>query len=122
MGTDTNKYVFYGHTAFVSALAQQHLAEEEQYKQNYNRLEIRNENNKIKVPKETNKTEDPFPWLDKNDPRRQMTDKEILHKKILLNDSILNGKEKEELMQMLLSNRDAFSLRDEIGTCPYFEV
>ena len=55
LGTDTNKYVFYGHTAFVSALAQQHLAEEEQYKQNYNRLEIRNESNKLRYQKRPKK-------------------------------------------------------------------
>ena len=42
--------------------------------------------------------------------------------KINLDQSILDDQKKNNLLKMLLSKRDAFSLRDEIGTCPYFEV
>ena len=34
IGKDTNDYVFYGHSAFTNALAEQYLAEEETEKQN----------------------------------------------------------------------------------------
>ena len=40
--------------------------------------------------------DDKYPWLDPNDPRRDMIDKEILQMKLNLKDSILNEKEKEE--------------------------
>ena len=65
---------------------------------------------------------DPYPWLDKEDPRRNLTNRQILEDKIKLQDSILNDKEKEKFLDLLETKRDAFSLRNEIGTCPYFEV
>ena len=51
-----------------------------------------------------------------------MTDKEILDKYINLDRSCLSNKEKREVMDMLYKYRGAFSLRDEIGTCPNIEV
>ena len=51
-----------------------------------------------------------------------MADKEILDKYINLDDSCLTKEEKKEVMDMLYKYRDAFSLRDEIGTCPNIEV
>ena len=48
------------------------------------------------------------------------TDREILEKYINLEMSCLNKKEKVEVMDMLY--KEAFSLRDEIGTCPNIEV
>ena len=51
-----------------------------------------------------------------------MTDKEILDKYIDLERSCLMEKEKKEVMEMLYIYKDAFSLRDEIGTCPNIEV
>ena len=42
--------------------------------------------------------DDPYPWLDSQDPRRDMSDEEILRKYIDLSQSILNEAEKEELM------------------------
>ena len=53
---------------------------------------------------------------------RHMTDKEISEKYIDLDKSCLTQKEKKEVMKMLYEYRDTFSLRDEIGTCPYVEV
>ena len=67
-------------------------------------------------------SEDPYPWLDSDDPRRQMTDEEILRLKVPIDKSILTAAEKEHLIKLMLENTAAFSIRDEIGTCPYFEV
>ena len=50
-----------------------------------------------------------------------MSDKEILEKYILEN-SCLSESEKKEVMDMLYKDKDAFSLRDEIGTCPNIEM
>ena len=51
-----------------------------------------------------------------------MTDEEILRLKVPFDKSILFAAEKECLVQLMLENTAAFSIRDEIGTCPYFEV
>ena len=51
-----------------------------------------------------------------------MTDREILEKYINLNDSCLSKEEKIKVMDMLFKYKEAFSLRDEIGTCPNIEV
>ena len=73
---------------------------------------------------DTNKStpDDKYPLLDPDDPRRNMTDKEILRMKLNLKDSILNEKEKEEFLMKVEQFTDGFSLRDEIGTCPFIEV
>ena len=64
------------------------------------------------------KSKDPYPWLDAEDPRRKMTDQEILEKYIDLSDSDLDLTEKRSLYKVLVKYKDAFSLRDEIGLCP----
>ena len=51
-----------------------------------------------------------------------MLDREILRKNINLDDTCLSREEKEEVMDMLYKYKDAFSLRDEIGTCPNIDV
>ena len=51
-----------------------------------------------------------------------MTDREILEKYINLNNSCLDKEEKIKEMDMLFKYREAFSLRDEIGTWPNMEV
>ena len=51
-----------------------------------------------------------------------MTDREILEKYIDLEKSCLTEKEKKEVMDMLYKYNEAFSLRDEMGTCPNIEV
>ena len=68
------------------------------------------------------KGKDPYPWLDKEDPRRKMTDQEILEKYIDLSDSDLDLAEKRSLYKVLVKYKDAFSLRDEIGLCPNMEI
>ena len=62
-----------------------------------------------------------YPWLDR-DERRNMMDREILEKYINLETSYLNKEEKMKVMDMLYKYKEAFSLRDEIGTCPNIEV
>ena len=62
------------------------------------------------------------PWLDPEDKRRSMTDREILEKFVDLKDWCLNKEEKVKVMDMLFKYKEAFSLRDKIGTCPNIEV
>ena len=51
-----------------------------------------------------------------------MPDREILDIYINLETSCLSDPEKKQLMDMVYKYKDAFSLRDEIGTCPNIEV
>ena len=73
---------------------------------------------------DTNKStpDNKYPWLDPDDVRRNMTDKETLCMKLNLKDSVLDKKEKEEFLTKVEQFTDVFSLRDEIGTCPFIEV
>ena len=73
---------------------------------------------------DTNKStsDDKYPWLDPDDVRRNMTDTEILQMKLNLKDSVLDKKGKEEFLTNVEQFTDIFSLRDEIGTCPFIEV
>ena len=66
--------------------------------------------------------DDKYPWLDPDDIRRNMTDKEILQMKLNLKDSVLDEKGKEEFLAKVKEFTDIFSLRDEIGTCLFIEV
>ena len=75
-----------------------------------------------KEEREQKSPTDKYPWLDPDDERKHMTDWEILEKYINLNNSCLNKEEKTKVMDMLYKYREAFSLRDEIGTCPNIEV
>ena len=63
------QYTLYGHTTFVNALAQQLLADETDNQQQTNRLEIRQRALRLKKT-ETNANQDPYPWLDKEDPHK----------------------------------------------------
>ena len=51
-----------------------------------------------------------------------MTDKEILDKYIDLDNSCLTDSEKMQVRDMIYEYKDAFHLRDEIGTCPNIEI
>ena len=53
-----------------------------------------------------NEKEDPYPWLEKDDPCREMTDEEILDKYIDLSnlDLTLDEKETHEYNKMKLAN------------------
>ena len=65
---------------------------------------------------------DKYPWLDDTDERKYMTDKEVLERYINLDNSCLTNWEKKEVRSLIYKYKDAFSLRDEIGTCPNIEV
>ena len=65
---------------------------------------------------------DKWPWLDPDDPRRKMTDREILEKYIDLSESIMTEQQKSDLFDLMMEHREAFSLRDEIGECPDMEI
>ena len=51
-----------------------------------------------------------------------MTDAEILRMKLNLADCTLDDKGKEDFLAKTDNFHDVFSLRDEIGTCPFIEV
>ena len=78
--------------------------------------------NTLKKEREQKSSRDNYPWLDPDDERRHMTDKEIMEKYVNLDNSCLSKEEKIKVMDMLLKYKEAFSLRAEIGTCPSIEV
>ena len=51
-----------------------------------------------------------------------MSDREILRKHINLDNTCLTEDKKEEVREMLYKYKEAFNLRDEIGTCTNVEV
>ena len=51
-----------------------------------------------------------------------MTDSEIHQMKLNHKDSVLDKKGKEEFLTNVEQFNNFFSLRDEIGTCPFIEV
>ena len=63
-----------------------------------------------------------YPWLDLDDPRRNLTDEQIFEKSIDLSDSDLNSQEKDTLLNMVKLHKEAFSLRDEIDKCPNIKI
>ena len=76
----------------------------------------------LKKDREQTTSVDKYPWLSSDDERRNITDREILEKYIDLETSCLNKEEKLKMMDMLNKCKEAFSLRNEIGTCPNIEV
>ena len=70
------------------------------------------------VPTQDNK----YPWLDPDDKLRHMTDAEILQMKLNLTECSLDDKQKEEFLTKLGDFHDVFSLRAEVGMCPFIEV
>ena len=117
--SDDGNLVLCAHT-FASSLEPTKLANEDPVLQAETKITVSQTPNKHTV--QTDNTEDPYPWLDVDDPRRTMTDEEILRLKVPFDKSILCAAEKERLIKLMLENTAAFSIRDEIGTCPYFEV
>ena len=63
-----------------------------------------------------------YPWLDDSKERKYMTDREVLERYTNLDNSCLTKWEKKEVKSLIYKYKDAFSLRDEIGTCPNIEV
>ena len=89
MTHQSHDYILYGY-AFASAIEPHPLVEEDIEKQLNNRLEIRSMPIVDKPLTKNQANQDPFPWLDKNDPRRSLTNRQILESKIKLDKSILN--------------------------------
>ena len=116
---DEGNLVLYAHT-FASSLEPTKLANEDPALHTETKIAISQTPNDHTVKIEN--TDDPYPWLDVDDPRRKITDEEILRLKVPFDKSILTAAEKEKLIKLMLENTAAFSIRDEIGTCPYFEV
>ena len=78
--------------------------------------------NTLKKEREQKEIEENYPWLDPSDERKYMTDQEIIDKYIDLEKSCLTEKDKKDIMEMFYNYKEAFSLRDEIWTCPNIEV
>ena len=78
-------------------------------------------NRMINTLRREEKTEgaEKYPWLDD---RKYMSDKEIMDKYMDLENSYLTEGEKKEVRNLIYKYKDAFSLRDEIGTCPNIKV
>ena len=76
----------------------------------------------LKKEREQTTPTDKYPCLDPEDEGRNMTDREILEKYIDLKNSCLDKEEKVKVMDMLFKYKEAFCLRDEIGTCPNIKV
>ena len=95
---------------------QQHFESVERLCEEFNNVV----NERKKEEKEVDK--DKYLWLDYSDERKYMTDREILEKHINLDSSCLTESEKIQVRDMIFEYREAFSLRDEIGTCPNIEI
>ena len=78
--------------------------------------------NTLKKEREQIEPEEKYPWLDSTDEKKYMTYQELLDKYIDLDSSSLTKEEQKEVMEMLYKYKEAFSVRDEIGTCPNIEV
>ena len=76
--------------------------------------------NKLKKDENTADKEK-YPWLEVSDERKKY-DREILDKYIDPDKSCLTDSEKTQVRYMIYKYKDAFSLRDEIGTCPNIEI
>ena len=116
---DDGNLVLYAHT-FASTLELTKLANEDPLLQADTKIEVSEKLKERNMGNQPNSNK--YPWLDEGDPRRTMTDEEILRLKVPLDKSVLTAVEKEKLIKLMLENTQAFSIRDEIGMCPYFEV
>ena len=116
---DDGNLVMYAHK-FACSLEPTKLANEDPMLQAETQITVSQTPNEHTI--KTDNTEDPYPWLDVDNPCRTMTDEEILRLKVPFDKSVLSAAEKERLIKLMLENTEAFSIRDEIGTCPYFEV
>ena len=74
------------------------------------------------MKREKEESYDKYPWLHKDDERRDMSNNEILKRKKDLDKSCLSETERNNLMDMQYMYKDAFSLEDEVGTCQGIEI
>ena len=74
------------------------------------------------LKKEKEETDDKYPWLDKNDERRNMSDKATLEKYEDLEELCHSETERKEVKDMMYKYKGTFSLRDKIVACQNIEV
>ena len=96
---DEGNLVLYAHT-FASSLEPTKLANEDPALQADTKIAVSKTPNKHTIKIEN--TDHPYPWLDVDDPRRKMTDEEILRLKVPFDKSILTAAEKERLIKLML--------------------
>ena len=112
-----------GYYKIKQGILQQNLSRYYRFKEAEKRCEYFNKFvNTLKEEREQKSPTDKYPWIDPDDERKCMTDREILEIYINLNNSCLNKEEKTKVMAMLYKYIETFSLRDEIGTCLNIEV
>ena len=104
---DEGNLVLYAHT-FTTSLEATKLANEDPVLQAEMKINVSQTPNKHTV--KTDNTEDPYPWLDPDNPRRNMTDEEILRMKVPFDKSILTAAEKEWLIKLMLENTAALGI------------
>ena len=81
---------------YVNSQVNQRLKQQQGNTQLVDRNKYEDENDTNIVP---DQEKDPYPWLNDNYPRRDMTDQEILEKYVDLSDSDLSTAEKKEFVQ-----------------------
>ena len=111
-----------GYYKIKQRVLQQNLNKYYHFEEAYRVCEVFNKMVEIVKQEEKGKQKDKYPWLDHTDGRKYMMDQEILAKYIDVRNSCLADSERRQVMEMLYEYKDAFSLRDEIGTCPNIEV
>ena len=67
------------------------------------------------LKKKKDETKEKCPWLEPDNERRNMSEREILDKYVDIDKSCLTDAEKKQVMDILYKYKDAFSLRDEKG-------
>ena len=67
-------------------------------------------------------TQDPYPWLELDNPRQFQTDRQILESAVDLSQSCLTSTQKVEFFYFLEKYKNAFCLRDKIGLAPHMQV
>ena len=112
-----------GYCKIKQGILQQNISKYYRFKREYTLCEHFNKFiNTMKKEREQKEPEESYPWLAPSDERKYMREQEILDKYIDLEKSCLTEKEKKEVMEMLYKYKEAFSLRDETGTCPNIQV
>ena len=76
----------------------------------------------LKLSQNNINLEDPYPWLNKEDPQRHMTDMEILKLKVKPDNSILDKEQKENFYNIIHQNRNVFSMWDKIESCLQIQI
>ena len=66
--------------------------------------------------------QDPYLWLELDDSRHFLTDRQILESAVDLSQSCLTSTQKVEFIHLLEKYKDAFCLHDEIGLAPHMQV